>query len=1064
MSFLHKPSNTYTLTETNIDRKKQAHEAKRKAFKENKGNWEFRFFQKKFDQNLEAKIKLSLNPKNGFNPNNIHIYLNPEISKEELIVAKKNKGERLKNAELIIYKNYIDRKANAIKSDIQSIKKFGLNAKPQTNEGRTRLLLYTLDLQLKKKNIDNIANIYLRLMEDQFKITPEIAIEYADILESMNKTVEQLDMTELQFNKFHSQMPPLNIKGFQKFDDWQINVINNIDNNISTIVNAPTSAGKSVLSGYAITKGKTLFVVPTDALAWQMSAYIGGILDTNIPILTSTYQTNPTRDEMTEILNRAPSIVGTADSIVDYLPFIKNGFKWIIFDEIHMIGKSEGSAMEHIAKIFHMVPFLALSATIGNTDELVEWFKRLSPGKQVTKIVCDKRFFNLQRYCYQPETDSITRLHPLALVDIEQFADKTVLKKTLQPTPPDVWNLALKIKEKFNNEQLDPDNYFPTNHRIQLDESMEYFNKMILFLVEQYPSNIETVSLVVNSYKYSTLASTSVDLIKLAFRLKQEDKTPVIIFQKNTIACLRMAREFAKNVEELEFNKYPKLISERIKIAKLAKRLDKRYSKIIDTSDSDPDKSYDNSGTRDKKNKKETKQLMGGVKLKKDGYGEPTLPPLTKPDIQVTSIQEPHEDFIFGANQYFSESMVEEWVDELKKYFPNSGEYYHFMIKLLWRGVGVYAKGLPDPYLRLVQSLACQKQIGIVFSDQSLVFGVSMPFRTVVVIRDEKTEDDLDAMLFQQMSGRAGRRGLDKEGNVVFAGYSWSRIKELSVSEPPIVSGMSNTIYTIPHANQLSKLFETNQNWNVVCKNFLDTNINEEDAREFLEGIVSNYNEGWSFGIVNDNVNHLFMNWKLRYNDDCLIASMLLPYLRRAFEDKNHTQECNQIKLAHFLCRFLSTKSTKSSTNALENPDILSTSPYNQIIKQLDALQIDMPEFIDNRVFLSIQQNSVVKSQSEDATDELRHRLLEFGEKIINIQHYCFHSKITGLSRLFGKLLTRIWWIYHSSSPLMKPIKTFETEEFADVDTLQHSDESDESEPDTDYESESDLTESDDEN
>ena len=1062
MSFLHK-TNNYTLTGTNIDRKKQAREAKRKAFKENKGNWEFRLFQKKFDQNCEAKIKLSINPENGFNPNNIHKYLNPEISKEELIVAKKNKGERLKNAELIIYQNYIDKKADAIKTDIQLIKKFGLNAKPQTNEGRTRLLLYTLNLQLQKKSTDNIANIYLRLMEDQFKITPEMSEEYANILDSMNKTVEQLDLTELQFNKFHSQMPPLNIKGFQKFDDWQINVIDNINNNISTIVNAPTSAGKSVLSGYAITKGKTLFVVPTDALAWQMSAYIGGILNTNIPILTATYQTNPTRDEMIELLNRSPSIVGTADSIVDYLPFIKNEFKWIIFDEIHMIGKPDGSAMEHIAKIFHMVPFLALSATIGNTDELVEWFKRLSPGKQVTKIVCDKRFFNLQRYYYQPETDSIVRLHPLALVDIEHFADKTILKKTLQPTPPDIWNLALKIKEQFNNEQLDPHNYFPANHRIELDESMEYFNKMILFLVEQYPNNIETVSLIVNSYKYSTLTSSSVDLIKLAFRLKQEDKTPVIIFQKNTIACLRMAREFAKNVEELEFSKYPKLISDRIKIAKIAKRIDKKYNKSTPYSDSD----NPSGKTHGKKNKKETKQLMGGIKLKKDGYNEPTLPTLTRPDIQVTSIQEPHEDFIFGANQYFSESIVEDWVNELKKYFPNSGEYYHFMIKLLWRGVGVYAKGLPDPYLRLVQSLACQKQIGIVFSDQSLVFGVSMPFRTVVVIRDEKTEDDLDAMLFQQMSGRAGRRGLDKEGNVVFAGYSWSRIKELSISEPPIVSGISNTIYTIPHANQLSKLSGTNQNWDVVCKNFLDTNINDEDAREFLEGIVSNYSGGWSFGIVNDNINHLYMNWKLRYNDDCLIASMLLPYLRRAFEDKDHTQEYNQIKLAHFLCRFLSTRSTKTSTNALEDPDILTTTPYNQIIKQIDALQIDMPEFIDNRVFMSIQQNSIIKSQSEDATDELRHRLLEFGEKIINIQHYCFHSKITGLSRLFGKLLTRIWWIYHGSSPLMKPIKVFDIEEFANVDTLQYSDDSDDSKSDTDYESESDSlesSESDDEN
>jgi hypothetical protein len=95
---------------------------------------------------------------------------------------------------------------------------------------------------------------------------------------------------------------------------------------------------------------------------------------------------------------------------------------------------------------------------------------------------------------------------------------------------------------------------------------------------------------------------------------------------------------------------------------------------------------------------------------------------------------------------------------------------------------------------------------------------------------------------------------------------------------------------------------------------------------------------------------------------------------------------------------------------------------------------------IDNRLFQSIQQNSIVKLQSEDATDELRHRLLEFGEKIKNIQHFCFHSDIIGLSRIFGKLLTRIWWIYHTSSPIMKSINQYDIEEFKNVDDLEDSD------------------------
>jgi hypothetical protein len=89
-------------------------------------------------------------------------------------------------------------------------------------------------------------------------------------------------------------------------------------------------------------------------------------------------------------------------------------------------------------------------------------------------------------------------------------------------------------------------------------------------------------------------------------------------------------------------------------------------------------------------------------------------------------------------------------------------------------------------------------------------------------------------------------------------------------------------------------------------------------------------------------------------------------------------------------------------------------------------LQIDFPKMIDNRLFKSIQQNLIVKLETYDELDILRQRLMNFGEKIKVIQHYCFHSKITGLSKILGKLLTRIWWIYHMSSPIMRPYNTFE--------------------------------------
>ena len=975
--------------------------------KENdKGNWEFSFFQKKYDPNAESNTKLLMKPENGFNPKYVHNYINPQLSKEELILEKKKKGIILNTSENIILKNYLNKQIELIKNDIEDIKKNGLSAKPITKDGKTRLLLHTLDYQIKKNNNELISNIYLRLLEDQFEINDIIKNDYLEQIEYMNKVIKEIDIIKLQFTIFHSQMPPLNNKGFKKFDEWQIKVINNIDDNISTIINAPTSAGKSVLSGYTTTKGKVLFVVPTDALAWQMSSYIGSILDTNIPIITATYQTSSTRDNLIEILNKSPAITGTAESIIDYLPFIKNNFKWIVFDEVHMIGNPEGSSMEYIMKLLPNVPFLALSATISNTDELITWFSKISLQK-IDKVICTKRFFNLQRFYYNQTDNELMSIHPLALIDESQIKDGTLINKSLQATPPNIWELAIKLKEKFDLKDLCPYKFF-SYKRIELNDANEYFNKLISFIIENYKTNKDEIMEIINSFKINIPDNTDADLVNLSFKLKTCDKIPAIIFQKNTVLCLKFIRNFAKKIEELENTKYPKLFLDRLKQEKLAKKIDKKKN--------------DNAESSDKCSKKD-KITINDVKLKKDGYGQSSIKTETIENVEMPSLQEPHPDFILNHTQYFHEGNIEEWVNTLKKYFPSTGIYYHYIIKLLWRGVGIYAKGLPDPYLRLVQSLASQKQLAIVFSDKSLVFGVSMPFRTVVITKD-KHNDDLDSMLFQQMCGRAGRRGLDKEGNIIFVDYSWDRIKELSISEPPKILGTHKIIYTVPHANQLSKLYDTNQTWENTYKNFLNDLIDEDEMNELLINIQSNYLNSWHFAFQND-VNHLHMNWKLRYNNDSILVSYLLPYLRREFENKDHTVESNQVNLAHFLCKFLSIELTHDLDFYLEDPSILNINPYNQIIENLEALEIEIPRNIDNKLFLSIQANKIVQNLSDEKTDHLRQRLIDFGEKIKNIQHYCYHSKINKLSKIMGKLLTRIWWIYHSSSHIMKDLNDF---------------------------------------
>ena len=969
---------------------------------DNRGNWEFSFFQKKIIPNEEQSIKVSMRPENVFDPRLIHQYINPQQSKEENIFQRNSKGEILNKAEKIILENYLEKKDKALNEDIKTIEIFGLNAKPQTNEGRTRLLLLTLQHQINKNNYDLVCNIFLRLYEDQFKLTFAIEKDFAKSLIRMKEIILSCDLIEIQFTKLHDQMPPLNIKGFQKFDPWQIEVINNIDNKKSSVVSAPTSAGKSVLSGYATTKGKTLIVVPTDALAWQMASYIGGVLNTDIPILTSTYQTIAKRDLMVELINSASAIVGTADSIVDYLPLISTKFEWIIFDEIHMIGKPEGNFMETIAKIYNDVPFIALSATIGNIDSLTNWFQSLNTDRDVVSIVCDKRFFNLQRFYYNTITNNLDVLHPLSLVEKENFIDGSILKKNLQPTPPDTWILYKKMSEVFGDlGELNHKVYFESKERIELYKANKYFMDLIKYMVDNY--NQEKVELVINGFKNITLTEEPVDLVKLAFLLKSEDKTPTIIFQKNTMACLRMVRQFAKTIDEQEDNMFPRLRSQRMKEQKKARRLDKQKDKEEDKSTSNGDDS-----------KKQLKKFM--------------KPEIVEDDFVPTAIQEPTIDFTLNHEQFFAEGIVEGWVVKLKKYFPCVGEEYHFLIKLLWRGVGVYAKGLPDPYLRIVQSLASKKHLAIVFSDMSLVFGVSMPFRTVVIYRDCYVEDDIDPMLYHQMAGRAGRRSLDKKGNVIFAGYKWKRIEELSVCPIPNVIGCNNLNIVTPHACRMAKKIGNGQDWEFTFKNCLNGEP-DEDSLELLEGIKSNYENSWNFAI-NDDINHLHMMWTLRYSDESVITSLIIPYLIKAFEGIDPNIENNQINIVHFLSYFINKYETDNDEYKLPEYSLFEQPSFSNIFKIIDELQLENIKNIDGRVWISIKNNRLFKSVTEKDADTVRQRLFEFGNRIKAIQHYCFHKKITNISRLLGKLLTRIWWIYHTSSPIMCPFNHFDEIEY----------------------------------
>ena len=93
------------------------------------------------------------------------------------------------------------------------------------------------------------------------------------------------------------------------------------------------------------------------------------------------------------------------------------------------------------------------------------------------------------------------------------------------------------------------------------------------------------------------------------------------------------------------------------------------------------------------------------------------------------------------------------------------------MLPMLMRGVAVHHSGLLPTLKELVEILFAENLVKLLFATETFAMGLNMPARTVIFNElskfDGKETRYLSSGEYIQMSGRAGRRGLDARGLVV---------------------------------------------------------------------------------------------------------------------------------------------------------------------------------------------------------------------------------------------------------------------------------------------------------
>ncbi|HEY9717028.1 MAG TPA: DEAD/DEAH box helicase [Trichormus sp.] len=106
----------------------------------------------------------------------------------------------------------------------------------------------------------------------------------------------------------------------------------------------------------------------------------------------------------------------------------------------------------------------------------------------------------------------------------------------------------------------------------------------------------------------------------------------------------------------------------------------------------------------------------------------------------------------------------------------------HPHLPYLFEGMSVHHAGMLPSWKMMVEKLFQRGLLKVVFATETLAAGINMPARSTVISSTFKRADEghrqLHASEFLQMSGRAGRRGMDEVGHVIVLHHPFEAVED----------------------------------------------------------------------------------------------------------------------------------------------------------------------------------------------------------------------------------------------------------------------------------------------
>ncbi|MET4078823.1 DEAD/DEAH box helicase [Janibacter sp. UYMM211] len=153
---------------------------------------------------------------------------------------------------------------------------------------------------------------------------------------------------------------------------------------------------------------------------------------------------------------------------------------------------------------------------------------------------------------------------------------------------------------------------------------------------------------------------------------------------------------------------------------------------------------------------------------------------------------------------------------------------YHQLLAGLERGYAPHHAGMLPIFREVVEELFTAGRVKAVFATETLALGINMPARTVVLEKLVKFNGEAHVEItpaeYTQLTGRAGRRGIDVEGHAVVV---WSR-----GMDPLSVAGLAST-RTYPLRSSFAPTYN-------MAVNLVAT-VGRQTAREILESSFAQF-------------------------------------------------------------------------------------------------------------------------------------------------------------------------------------------------------------------------------